>query len=357
MMRKYVAWLFLGMAGLLCSCSGGDTPRPQDAAAEDSTTKVRELVVASFGGSFQEAQAKAFFKPFERETGIRLRVVAYDGSYEPIRSQVRSGRVSWDVVDVESAVLARGERDDLFIEIPPAVTEGIEMVPGSRTSYGVGADVFATVIGLRPGPEGGAPQTWSGFFDTAKYPGPRSLRRNPRGTLELALLADGVKPESLYPLDVSRAFGVLDRLRPDIAVWWTSGQQPIELLANGTVVATSVWSGRIFAARQAGESLHASFRQALLETEYWVVPRGSRNAALAQEFIRFTLRPDRQAEMSRLFGVAPTNLAAMDMVAPEVASLLPTTPDRLGDAVPFDPVWWANNEAQVQRRWEKWLAQ
>ena len=41
----------------------------------------------------------------------------------------------------------------------------------------------------------------------------------------LALLADGVAPSKLFPLDLDRAFHKLDQIKPNVAVWWKTGDQ------------------------------------------------------------------------------------------------------------------------------------
>src|SRR5258705_369542 len=47
----------------------------------------------------------------------------------------------------------------------------------------------------------GGPQSWADFWDVKKFPGTRSLYNNAPRTLAFALLADGVAPDKLYPMD------------------------------------------------------------------------------------------------------------------------------------------------------------
>ena len=339
---------------LLAACSKGSEKKK--ARQHETKKEGQVLVVASFGGSFQDAQRKAFFRPFMAQTGIRIREISYDGSYEKLAAQVRSGTVNWDVIDVESTALARGIRDKIFEPIPDDIGKGIKFVPGSRSPYGIGADIYATIIAYRKG-DPHPPNSWADFFNVAAFPGPRSLRRSPRTTLEIGLLADGVAPGQLYPLDINRAFTVLDRIKPQIRVWWTSGQQPIDLLEKGTVRMAVAWSGRVWAAKRAGEPIAASLNQGIVETEYWVILKGSPHRAAALKFIQFTLRPKRQAEMTRLFGVGPTNMATLDILPKDILRDLPSSRENLRREVIFNPVWWANNEKAVQNRWERWLAE
>ncbi|MEK9710910.1 MAG: extracellular solute-binding protein, partial [Alphaproteobacteria bacterium] len=60
-----------------------------------------------------------------------------------------------------------------------------------------------------------APKTMADFFDTKAYPGKRGMRKNPKVTLEFALIADGVPTDQVYDVlsteeGVARAFAKLD---------------------------------------------------------------------------------------------------------------------------------------------------
>ncbi|NOJ44596.1 extracellular solute-binding protein [Bradyrhizobium australiense] len=64
------------------------------------------------------------------------------------------------------------------------------------------------------------------------------------------MIADGVAIRDVYtlfktPEGVDRAFKKLDTMKKDV-VWWTSGAQPPQLLADGQVIMTAVWNGRIY---------------------------------------------------------------------------------------------------------------
>lgn len=354
MQIRFRSFLFpLALVAILLVTACGETTT--ESARQSESSQAAPLVVVSFGGSFQEAQRQAYFEPFTQKTGIPIIERSYDGSYEKLRMEVASGAPNWDVVDVESAVYARGSSEGLFETIPAALTADIDMVSGARTETGIGANVYATLIGSRSGDQG--PKDWGEFFDAKGWPGPRSLRRSPRGTLEFALLADGVAPSDLYPLDVDRAFKKLEELRSNIRVWWTSGQQPIDLLDKETVRTASVWSGRIWSARRAGKSIDASFEQALVETEYWVILKGSKRREAAEQFVQFTTDPKQQAKMAGLFGVGPTNTAAYAYIDdPETLRWLPSSEENRDRIVLFDPEWWLEHEAEVRQQWETWLS-
>src|SRR5947199_6738801 len=77
-----------------------------------------ELVVASYGGSYQEAQRKAFFEPFEKETGIKITEAEWSGEYAKLKAMVDTGQPTWDLVTAaEASVIARGAKEGILDRI------------------------------------------------------------------------------------------------------------------------------------------------------------------------------------------------------------------------------------------------
>ena len=64
-----------------------------------------EVVVCSWGGAYTDAQRKAFFDPFERQTGIRVRTVGVP-DLAKIRA-VEPDHVAGDLMDAVDWALAR----------------------------------------------------------------------------------------------------------------------------------------------------------------------------------------------------------------------------------------------------------
>ena len=59
-------------------------------------------MVASYGGSYQDAQRKAYFEPFEKETGIKV-VEATGATGAKVKAMVLGGNPEWDVFATDSA--------------------------------------------------------------------------------------------------------------------------------------------------------------------------------------------------------------------------------------------------------------
>ena len=65
-----------------------------------TTSFARDMVFTSWGGTTEDAQKKAWVEPFQKATGLTVKL---DGptDYGKLKAMVDSGNVEWDVVDVE----------------------------------------------------------------------------------------------------------------------------------------------------------------------------------------------------------------------------------------------------------------
>jgi putative spermidine/putrescine transport system substrate-binding protein len=124
--------------------------------------------------------------------------------------------------------------------------------------------------------------------------------------LEFALLADGVPKDKLYPIDIERAFKSLDRVRPGIRKFWDTGALSAQMLTDKEVVLGSIWNGRLQAVADKGAPLAIEWNEAMLQTQYWAVLKGAKNADDAQRFIDFACQPQVQAMANTRTGEQPT---------------------------------------------------
>lgn len=73
----------------------------------------KTVTIASWGGSYQEAQSKALFEPAAANTGIVVKQETYGGMSD-VRLQVSSGAVSLDIVASGSGSAARAGAEGLL---------------------------------------------------------------------------------------------------------------------------------------------------------------------------------------------------------------------------------------------------
>ena len=71
------------------------------------------LKVCSYGGSYQESQRKALIQPFADKFGVKI-IEASGPDIAKVKAQVDNKAYEWDVVDLETRHIARGELEGLL---------------------------------------------------------------------------------------------------------------------------------------------------------------------------------------------------------------------------------------------------
>ena len=314
------------------------------------------LVVVGQGGSYQDGQRQAYFTPFAKATGIRV-LDQSPADVGKFQAMVESGNVEWDVVDVGQDFVLRGSKLGL---LEPVDYKAIGIDQGDFpaalvTDHSVPSIVWSTTINYNTDLVASAksPRSWADFWDVKKFPGDRTLPKLPVNLFEIALLADGVEPAKLYPLDVDRAFRSLDRIKPAVHVWWETAAKAEELLADGEVAYSAAGNARVQKARRDGAAVALNWEQAIQTSQSWVIPRGAKNKAAALKFLAFASSPERQAALTKFIDYGPSNKRAFQFIAD--GTELPTSPALQQRQVQTDPQWWAENYETVNDRFNHWL--
>ena len=320
-----------------------------------TAAQAEEMVFTSWGGQTQDLQKQHWAEPFTAATGI---AVAHDGptDYGKLQAMVESGNVTWDLVDVEADFAAKAGNDGLLEPIDFSIVDRSQLDPRFVTDYSVGSFSYAFVLGYDVNAyQADQPKDWSALFDLEKYPGKRSLYKwSGPGVLEAALLADGVAPEDLYPLDLDRAFAKLDTIKSEI-IWWSTGAQSQQLLASGEVSIGQFWCGRVFLLQATGTDVGISWEQNLTSADSLVVPKGSKNKEAAMKFIALATSAEAQASFAVDSGNSPINVNSAALMPAEYAEKLPENFSDLG--VDLDLAYWAANRDEIGARWYAWQAE
>lgn len=353
-MRTVHWFVLLVLAGCMASAGCDGKKSTEEKAAPET------LRVSTHGGAFLETQEKAIFEPFGRMTGVKVIVETRETDlYETLKAEAASGLTKQDVVYTVGTPIFCAIRDGLLEPIDYTVVNKNNLLPWAAHSHAVASVVYSLILSYNTAtfPDAAkCPASWRDFFDVERFPGPRALREGPVGNLEIALLADGVDPEKLYPLDVERAFRKLEEIKPHVKVWWKEGDEPPALLTDGEVVISSAYNGRIWAARQKGSPLAVEWNQGLLDSGWWAVPKGlpEERKKRAMEFIAFASRAEPQANQAKIITYGPTNIYAMTKVPDDMRMDLPTEETNLKKQIRIDNEWWLKNDAAVLKRWNEW---
>ena len=316
--------------------------------------KGRSLTVASWGGSFQEAQRKAFFAPFSEEFGIEI-VEDTDPKDPKIIAMVEAGNVSWDLVDIGAYRSTPLGKAGALEEIDYGIVDKTHVFKGFAPKWGIGNLSYSEVLAFRTDVfTEKKPSLMADLWNTKDFPGMRAIRDNPIATLAYALQADGVPLAEIYPLTeekLSRAFAKLDEIKEQV-IWWSAGAQAPQLLANKEAVMVTAWNGRLDVIRDEGVPLEIVWNGAQLMGDAWAIPKGAPNADLAQLFIAWASHEDINWRLSDHITYGPVNHNAIQKVNPERAALLPTT---FADVqLPCDYDYWGEAYLPMLDRWKEW---
>lgn len=320
------------------------------------------LSVMSFGGAYQEAQRKAVFETYTAETGAKIDEQEYGGEIAKIKAMIESGNTTIDVVDVDAPTLLQGCDEGIFEKIDWAnIGPQDDWIKGTTSECGVGTIVYATTLAYDGAKLADGPKTIKDLFDTTKFPGKRGLWKNPATNLEFALLADGVAPDQVYETlstqaGADRAFAKLDTIKDSI-VWWEAGAQAPQLLASGEVTMTTAWNGRIYNANKEGKDFRIVWDNQILDSNYWAIPKGAKNAEGSLAFIKYAVEPKVLAGITKYIPYGPVRKSAAEFVAPDDAKNLPTSPQNLTVSLTLDNGFWADNGDEIRKRFTTWLAQ
>ncbi|MEZ5887741.1 MAG: ABC transporter substrate-binding protein [Paracoccaceae bacterium] len=305
-----------------------------------------ELVFVNWGGDAGAAYDAAYGQAFQAETGI---VVKQDGSGPlegSIQAQVESGNPAWDIVDADPFSAEALGKKGMMEPIDYAVVDRAKMREGFGWEYAASAYFYSYIIAYDKNAYGdNPPQSMADFFDVEKFPGKRSMYKWGAGMWEAALLADGVAPDQLYPLDLDRAHAKIAAIKDHVVTFWGGGSESQSVLLNGEASMALVWSTRARLIEQdSGGDVTFTWNQGLLAPGAMAVLKGNPGgAANAMKFIASAQDPERQLVMFKMLGQGPANPAADALLPPEEARFNPVDPANAAVQVALDMGWYETN--------------
>jgi putative spermidine/putrescine transport system substrate-binding protein len=265
-------------------------------------------------------------------------------------------------VQVESEELQLGCEEGLFEKIDWTKVGGKDAyLPAAISDCGVGAILYNFIMAYDGDKLKTGPANWADFFDLAKFPGKRGLRKGPKTNLEFALIADGVPLNDVYSVlatdaGVDRAFAKLDAIKSEM-IWWEAGAQPPQLLASGEVAMASAYNGRITAANtKDAKNFKIVWNESLYTLDSWVVLKGTENLDQAYTFLNFVGEAKYQKVLPEYISYGVTNKAASGEIKAELLPDLPTNPKNLENAIQIDTAFWLENLDRLTERFNKWAA-
>ncbi len=312
------------------------------------------LYINTWGGPWDKAAQQSLFEPFTRDTGIPIRTVS-PVSFSRLASQARTGVYEFDVTEIGGSELMRAIDADLLEPIDTSIIDVQSLAPGQVIGSGVAVMAFSTVIAWRKDKFQQPPQSWPEFWDTRQFPGGRSLQRYAARVVPLALVADGADTHHLYPLDLDRGFGSLDRIKSSIRTWWSQGQQSYQLLGGGEVSAIGMWHSRVQQLMGDGAPVDFTWNQQQIDRGFWVVSKGSPRAKAGWRFIASILRAEHAAQFCMLGGYSPVDPRVFEQIPQTRAVAMPTYPANYRQAIEQDFAALAPQLNALTSRFDRWV--
>ncbi len=327
-----------------------------------------ELVVVSWGGAYDDAMREFVFPSFEKATGFTLKLDAPPETAK-VKAMVQSGNVSWDVLMTDTPAIQALLKDNLLEPIDYAAVEKAKLarIPKElQQPYALGQRIYSfnIVYNTNLMPKSKHPRNWAEVWDGKNFPGGRTF--NFQGgiapQLEAALLADGVPIDKLYPLDVERAWRMMDKLRPLVTKWYTSHAQAIQLLSAGEVAVGNTIGPRGITAKKQGAPIDVDYNQGKLASDNWCLVKGVRNKKIAMAFIDMALDPKLQAKIAQKVPYGPSNTGSFEFLSAQEAADLSTSPENIKNQFWWNTDWWSTPGADGKtpresqgERFAKWM--
>jgi putative spermidine/putrescine transport system substrate-binding protein len=88
-----------------------------------------EVNVVSWGGAYTESQKLGYGDPYQEKSGVKINWIDYSGGLSEVRTQVESGNVTWNIVDLFARDTIIGCDEGLLVEFDfdkdfPAAPDG-----------------------------------------------------------------------------------------------------------------------------------------------------------------------------------------------------------------------------------------
>lgn len=320
----------------------------------------KELNFVSYGGSYGKAVKDYLVKPFEAKSGIKV-ALGVNSALAPLKIQVTSKNVQWDLAEIAGGDFFAGLKDDLFEPVDTSIVDLSNVPEFAKNKYGVEYALFLSGMGYdqKKINDSAAPRTWKDFWDTKKYKGVRALSKHisDASTLEAALMADGVPIDHLYPIDIPRALNSLQKLGKSNIHWFEHNQEPVNFLEQQQGPLAQIASGRVAIADRQGAKIAFVYNQMQITGDYLVVPKGAKNKEAAFRLMNFILTNDAAAvNWMKTTTYAIANTRAAKELPPELADKLPTSPKLKGTYFTKDFQWWGANRSKAILQFQEFIS-
>jgi spermidine/putrescine-binding protein len=322
------------------------------------------MIVASYGGRTPEHWRQYVFEVFTKETGIKVEQVILPGRIVAgMQAQQEAKRVQWDI----STSLAAGDfavmsAQGWLTPIPDDVRAEMSKNYAFIAKDGIQSKRGALMIVCNKLTAKKCPTTAAEMLDTQNFPGTRFMPNfQPVEALTFAAYASGVAPDKVFPMDVDRAIGGLQKIRPSIAQFYDNSTTARQLLASGEVVMGLLWNGipsQIKNDNSRNIDLQVSWDGAVTYSQFTAVYKGAPNEKNAWTFLKWlNAHPKELAAYASAEGSDTAHKQAFALLSNEIKEWSPEM-ERPVPTVEADIGWYMNagaNKTKIDDFWKRYL--
>ncbi len=311
-----------------------------------------EIVVVNWGGDAVTAHKKAWVSRYNQKYPDTKVIIDGSGpSSGKIKAMVESGKVTWDLCDRNNIAAIDLGRQGLLEEVDYTRVDPDAVREIHRGKWGLGAYLYSFALTWDTQAFDRAPKDWKDFWNLKDFPGTRTLRKNFEGQLEAALLADGVAPDQIYPIDLDRALEKIKEIKED-TIYWGSGSESQQIMRDGDAVMGNLWHTRSSIVNRETEGrVDYTFNQATLFAGAWIQPKGAPAGKSAWDFAAAAQDPQSQVEVFEMLGSGPVNPKAAELVPENLRHRDAGNPANLAVQIPVDADWYASDYGTILNRY------
>ncbi|WP_249660183.1 ABC transporter substrate-binding protein [Lysinibacillus fusiformis] len=266
-------------------------------------------------------------KEFEKETGIHVIYETFD-SNEAMMTKIQQGGTAYDIAVPSEYMIEKMKEDNLLIPLDKAKIPNLKNIDpyfldlpfDDNNQYSV--PYFWGTVGIVYNPKlvGNLDfSSWDDLWDP-------SLKRKvflvdgAREVIGMGLNSLGHSLNSLDNDELREATDKLITLAPNVKA--IIGDEITPLMINNEATVALTWSGQ--AADMMSENEELDFAVPEEGSNLWfdnmVIPKTSKNIDGAHAFINFMLSAESGAQNADYVGYSTPNIAAMDLMDPEVVA-------------------------------------
>jgi len=272
----------------------------------------RTLVVAAFGGTWEEAMNRAVVKSFQRKHNADV-VVTLPGNSATILAKLRAERnnPTMDLALIGGGLETVAAREGLFQKLNfnniPNIKNIYDAAKSPVAGYGPSVAFSGVKLAYNTRRVSPAPTSWEVLWDP-KYKGKVGFP-NPdnNGGLMLIFLFAKLNGGSVENADP--AFRKIATLKVNNPIFWTSSPAAQDMFVQEALWVSAMFDGRVAALIQDGfpVAMVCPTEGCFVTHTYANVVTGSKNKDLAEAFINEYLSVEAQAIFAQAAGYGPVN--------------------------------------------------